>query len=317
MALPLQSACSVPVDPAFSGFSMKLRHRFPSRAATICLVAALGATAPFLTSIAATAPKKQLEIWPGRRVLLVLPISISTNWNSDPALGRAIVPLAQPQLQQALTATGKFSVTTPYRFDPVLRRGLTEKRVAENDLNALLASPTLETSRPVVDKLLFDQPVMTADVELVEVRVGGTPKVPTVQLQVSGKLYEQGNPNAVKSLVVTSPPTRGRTPSERLIAAAGLAFAELAAEFVNPPPAFDLPAPVAPTPTPAAKGTAPTTPVAPTTPATPAIPIAPVAPAIPLTPPGTLAPAPGAPFVPQLPAPQPPLGIAAGQEPTL
>jgi hypothetical protein len=297
---------------------MKLRHRLSSRAATIVLVAALGATAPFLTNTAHSAPKRELEIWPGRRVVLVLPIGVAPTWNSDPALGRAIVPLAQPQLQKALYNTGKFSTTLPYRFDPVLRRGLTEKRIAENDLTALLSSPSLITSRPVVDKLMFDQPVMTADVQLQEVRVGGTPKAPTVQLQVSGSLYEQGNPKPVKSITVTSEPVRGRTPSERLAAAADLAFMEIAREFVEPPPAFELPVPVAPAPTtkPTRPGSAPVTPArTPTTPAMGAVP--PAVPDIPMSPPNSLSPAPGVPFVPQLPPAQPPLGIAAGQEPTV
>lgn len=289
---------------------MKSRHRLSPRAATIALVAALGATAPFLTSVALTAPKNQLQIWPGRRVLLVLPLGVSETWNSDPALGRAIVPLAQPQLQRALINTGKFSVTLPYRFDPVLRRGLTEKRVAENDINALLATPSLATSRPVIDKLVFDQPVMTTEVKLEEVRIGGTAKLPTVQLQVSGRLYEQGNPNPVKSITVTSDPARGRTPSDRLVAAAAQAFQLIAAEFVEPPPAFDLPAPIAPTPTPGAAA-----PVRPATPATPSV--APVAPAPAVTAPNRLSPELGAPFVPQLPAAQPPLGIRAGEDPTV
>ena len=300
---------------------MKPRHRLSSRAATIVLVAALGATAPFLTSTARTAPKRQLEIWPGRRVVLVLPLGVSSTWNSDPALGRAIVPLAQPQLQKALANTGKFSTTLPYRFDPVLRRGLTEKRIAENDLTALLSAPSLETSRPVVDKLMFDQPVMTADVQLEEVRVGGTPKAPTVQLQVSGKLYEQGNPNPVKSVVVTSQPARGRTPADRLAVAADLAFMEIAREFVEPPPAFELPVPVAPTPTPKATrpGVAPATPATPgnTAPTATIDTVPPAVPDIPVSPPSSISPAPGVPFVPQLPPAQPPLGIAAGQDPTV
>lgn len=294
---------------------MKLRHRLSSRAATIVLVAALGATAPFLTGTSHSASKRELEIWPGRRVLLVLPLGVSETWNSDPALGRAIVPLAQPGLQKALTGTGKFSVTLPYRFDPVLRRGLTEKRIAENDLTALLASPSLETSRPVVDKLMFDQPVMTADVQLEEVRIGGTPNAPTVQLQVSGKLYEQGNPNPLKAIVVTSKPTRGRTPAERLVAAADQAFLEIAAEFVQAPPAFELPAPVAPAPTKAGTGSTP----APATigPSETQAPTPTLTPGVPVTPPNSLSPAPGVPFVPVLPPAQPPLGIAAGEDATI
>ena len=316
---------------------MKLRSRFPLRAATLGLVAALGVSAPFLTRATVGAPKKELEIWPGRRVLLLLPLAPSATWNADPELGRAIVPLAQPQLQSALTATDKFSITLPYRFDPVLRRGLLEKRIAENEITALLTTPTLATARPVVDKLTFDQPVMIAEIKLEELTVGGTPKAPTVQIQTSGLLYEQGNPNPIKSITVRSRPTSGRTPSERIRAAASQTFTEIAAEFVTPPVAFDLPLPPAPTPTPAkpkavkgkgngkngganagansgANGTA-TVPATAGEAATPPI-VAPAAPNA-IAPPNSLSTAPGAPLVPQLPAAQPPLGIAAGTEGTV
>jgi hypothetical protein len=299
---------------------MNTRSCLSARAATLGLVAALGAIAPFLTPVAHSAPKQQqLEIWPGRRVLLVLPLTVSSNWNADPALGRAIIPLATPELQRELTNTGKFSITLPYRFDPILRRALTEKRVAENDITALLASPSLETSRPVTDKLAFDQPVMVADIKLEELRVGGTPKMPTVQIQASGVLFEQGNPNPVKKIVVTSRPVMGKTPSERLSGAARAAFAEIAAEFVAAPPAFDLPMPEAPpepvAPAAGAAGTTSGTSAAAGVPAGAAparMPMTPPAPMGSVATPNGLPVAPGMPFVPQLPAGQPPLGVGAG-----
>lgn len=303
------------------------------RAATLAVVAALGAltpvAAPGLTSVAHAAPKPQLEIWPDRRVLLVLPIQLSPTWNADPQLGRAILPLAQPQVQQALTSTGKFSVTLPYRFDPVLRRGLTEKQLAENDITTLLSEPTLANSRPVIDQLKFDQPIMTTEVFLEELTIGGNSKQPTVQLQVSGKLYEQGNPNPVKSESYRSKPVGGKTPSERLIAAARDAFNGLAAAFVQPPAAFDLPAPIEVAPpattnkkgmgasgasgansssTPADKGSAAPVPAP--------VPMTPPAPLPSTATPNVLPATPGAPLVPALPAAEPPLGVTAGQDTT-
>lgn len=294
------------------------------RAATFVLVAALSASAPLLTSPVQAAPKAQLQIWPGRRVLLVLPLAVSPTWNADPQLGRAIIPLAQPQLQRAFYNTGKFSTTLPYRFDPVLRRGITEKQIAENDITALLADPSLTTARPVIDKLNFDQPVMTTEVFLEELTVGGTSDKPTVQIQASGKLYEQGNPNPIKTVSIRSNAATGKTPSDRLTAATDQVFKEIAEAFVEPPAAFDLPLPVAPAPTAAnqkgksgspAMGANLGGPMGGTPVGTP-VPMAP-APMSPTAPPNSLSSTPGAPFVPQLPAASPPLGVTAGEGTTI
>ena len=313
-----------------------MKYRFVSspRAATLSIVAALGAVAPFSTPTASAAPKPQLEIWPSRRVLLVLPLQVSPTWNADSQLGQAILPLAQPQLQQSLTNTGKFSVTLPYRFDPVLRRGLTEKQLAEDAITKLLSAPTLENARPVIDKLNFEQPVMTTEVFLEELTIGGDSKKPTVQLLVSGKLYQQGNPNPIKSETFRSRAVGGRTPSDRLIAAANDAFSGLAMTFVEPPAAFDLPAPIEVAPPPEAdakgdtKGKGKATVVTPAsgtdssaTPvragtsggATAMPPIAAPAPLPSTATPNALPAAPGAPLVPQLPAAEPPLGVTAGE----
>ncbi|PQV62733.1 hypothetical protein B1R32_12318 [Abditibacterium utsteinense] len=304
-----------------------MKHRFAlsPRAATFVLVAALGASTPFLTSPLQAAPKKeQLQIWPGRRVLLVLPVAVSPTWNADAQLGRAILPLAQPQLQKALYDTGKFSTTLPYRFDPVLRRGLTEKQIAENDITALLADPSLTTSRPVIDKLNFDQPVMTTEIFLEELTIGGTAKLPTVQIRASGKLYEQGNPDPIKTVSIRSNAVSGKTPSDRLIGATGQAFREIAAAFVEPPAAFDLPLPIESV-TSKDKAGRPTTQGSPANGSatgsnaagTNSAPMALPAPLPSIAPPNSLSSAPGAPFVPQLPAAQPPLGVTAGEDTTV
>lgn len=233
-------------------------------------------------------------------------------------LGRAIVLLAEPELQKALIGTGKFSPTLPYRFDPILRRGVKENQLTEEDITALLASPSLATSQPVLDKLTFDQPAMTTEIFLEELTIGGTPKQPTVQIRASGKLYQQGNPNAIKTVSVRSDALKGKTPSDRLTAAAGQAFREIAAAFVEPPAAFDLPLPVVPVTVKGKKGSASTSkpvaePMAGEVPgnmssAIPAETIA--APAsIPTAAPQILPTAPGAPLVPQLSAGAPPLGV--------
>lgn len=299
---------------------MNLRSRSRARAATFLLVAALGATAPFLTAsmrdaVARPASKNKLEVWPGRRVVMVLPLTTASTFNSDPQLGQAILPLAQPQLQQAMANTGKFSVTLPYRFDPILRRAVADKKLTNDDVSSLLQTPSLETARAVTDKLTFDQPVMIAEVKIEELRAGGTAKQPTLQIQASGRLYEQGSPDAVRSVVVTSQPARGEEVGDRITAASADVFNQIAAQFVEPPAAFQLPlpTPVEPTPTPTAQGSAATPSATPT--ATPGSAPTPTTPPL-VAPPNSLAPAPGTPFVPQLPAAQPPLGIAAGGEPT-
>jgi hypothetical protein len=207
---------------------------------------------------------------------------------------------------------------------------LTEKQLAEVDITTLLATPTLANSRPVIDKLNFEQPIMTTEVFLEELTIGGDAKKPTVQLQVSGKLYQQGNPNPIKSETYRSVAAGGRTPSDRLIAAARDAFKGLAMIYVEPPAAFDLPAPIevaapptngkkgngkATTPASAASGSTAMSASAPggarantSATATPPAPLPSTAT------PNALPSTPGAPLVPQLPVAQPPLGVTAGAD---
>ncbi|MBW3635538.1 MAG: hypothetical protein KY445_03600 [Armatimonadetes bacterium] len=300
---------------------MNFHPRCSSRSATLLWVAALGAFAPLLTVPAHAAPKTKkvapprlISAWPARRVLLVLPVTPSATWAGTPELGSAIGPLVQPELQEALSATGKFSPTIPHRFNPLLRRGLEEKRLAETDITPFVAAPTLETARAIVDKLAFEQPLMIADVRLEELVTGGTPNAPTVLLRVSGRLYEQGKPEPVESIEVISRPSGGKTPEARISAAAEQAFRELANGFVMSPviPEFSalMPAPgklvragVRPA-TPTLPGAMPGTPTMPSTPPT-------------IATPNRIAPTPGTPTVPQLPPPVPPLGVAAGGEATV
>lgn len=293
--------------------------------ALLALCAVSAGFSPLLCPTPAHAARRRpmLEIWPGRRVLLVLPLKIGPDWNAGPELAQAIQPLVRPQLQQALTDTDKFSVTLPYRFDPVLRRAVSDKKLSDDVVSALIANPSLETALPVFSSLTFNQTPMVADVQLEELRVGGTAKAPTVQLQVSGKLYEVGGNGPFRNVVVTSRAFGGRTPEARLQAAAADAFREMAMQFIEPPEAFQLPALVAPAPATSAGAATPATgeasgkmltgePTADSAMAGSATPKAPAA-----TPNSSAPTGQGGSIIPQLPPAQPPLGVAVPQEPTV
>src|SRR5262249_43574519 len=137
---------------------------------------------------------------------LLLPLKLGQGWNIDPAFGQALLPDAQQVLMDTLTASGKFSVVKPYRFNPILQRALQERRITKDMLNNLVDNPTLENARTVMQKLdpSFDQPALIGDFSIEEVRFSGTQKDTRVQAQVSGRLYELGAAVAVKSAVVTS-----------------------------------------------------------------------------------------------------------------
>lgn len=279
--------------------------KFSFRARLALLLVGGGTLSFAATSLmpAVVAQSRRLEIWPAQRVLLSLPLQVGANFSSDASLSRAIVPLVEPELRRALESTDKFSTMATYRFDPVLRRAVLENRVADAEVTTLVQTPTLENAQTVLGKLSFSQPAMILETTLEELRVGGTPRNPTVQLQVSGRLHEVGG-GLFRSATVTSRPYGGRTPEARLAAAARDAFNELAEQFVAPPESFALPAPPAPTPAP--RRPAPTPRPAPAT--------QPVPPAFSdssatVQPPGVLAPTQGVPFVPVLPPAQPPLGL--------
>ncbi len=317
---------------------MKFRLRLQLRATATFALVALGATAPFWTPPARTAEtvkasskkpaamlQKPSEYWPGRRVLIVLPVKPGAAWSADAELARALAPLAQTQLQEALGATDKFSATSAHRFNPVFQRALLEKRLTEEDITPFVAAPSLEGAQGIVSKLTFEQPLMIADVRLEELIPGGTVKAPTTQLRISGKLYEQGTAEPVKTLEVTSRPAGGKTPDVRVSAAARQAFDELAHGFVTRLPVPNLvelmPPPPEPTPRPrpGRRGKRPATsamvpnPIPSSAPTPGAAPVAPsVAPPAVATP-NIIPSTPGAPIVPQLPAAQPPLDIAPGE----
>ncbi len=260
---------------------------------------------PAFTPSAQAKPKQVLEIWPDQRVLLVLPLAIGPDWNGGPELAEAAKPLIRPYVQQALNDTGKFSITLPYRFDPILRRAVVENRISQDIITPFVASPSLATAQPVFSQLKFEQVPMVTEIQLEEIRVGGTPKQPTVQLQMSGKLYEIGGSGPFRSIVVTSDAMGGRTPEARLQAAASNAAQQIAAYFVKPPESFQLPESLqikedAATPATDAK--------------TPATPVRPATNSAPSTQPNGMAPQSGLSTIPVLPPTTPPLGIDPGGE---
>ena len=232
-----------------------MKKYFDSPARRAAFVAAgvlsLGAVCgPALISPAQAAPvaKNVLEIWPGQRVLLILPITIGPDWNGGAELGQATTALVRPDLQQALSQTGKFSTISPYRFDPILRRAVADSRLSDDVITPFVDAPTLETAAPVFAELNFDQVPMATQVQLEELRVGGTDKKPTLQMQISAKLYEIGAQGGTqtRSIVVTSDAVEGRTPEDRLRNAAANAFTQIADYFVKAPDSFQLPASLMP-----------------------------------------------------------------------
>lgn len=240
----------------------KITNRFSSRHWRVALLGvALGAaTVPFLLAMPRAEAKKRddtvpkLQLWPGQRVTVVLPTTLGADWNNDPQLGTAILPVIAPELQNALIRTQKFSLTLPYRFDPILLRAQQERRVAPSDLDVYLGAPTIQSVQPVMGKFSFDQPFMVVETKLEALTISGTPKQPLVSVKVSGTMYEGST--VVRRAVVTSRSFGGKTPEARLMAAAAQAFDDLADQFVTAPPSFELPLPIVPTPTPAPAKTA-------------------------------------------------------------
>ncbi len=216
----------------------------------LCAVGLLVSTA--CAPIAHAAPRNKkvtsLEIWPGRRTLIVLPLSVATGFvegdgSGSDALGRALVPVITPQLSNALAATRKFSITRPYKFDPLLIRAIADKSLTQDDANTFIENPSLSVSQNVLTQLGLDQPGTVAQLTLQTLRVGGTKAAPTVQLTVHGDLYEASGTQPLRSITVTSRPFAGRTPDERLRSAADQVFTDIANAFVEPPSEFQLPAP--------------------------------------------------------------------------
>jgi hypothetical protein len=268
------------------------RHSYSGRRflATALWSGALASITLLAPQAAHAAPRPKagsIEPWPGRRVVLLLPLQLGAGFNADRDFGQAILTRAEQNLQAQLEKTGKFSVIQGYRFNPLIQRALQEKRLTEEQVTNLGQTPSVENATTVLNQFTFDRTPMIAQFSLEEVRSSGTAERPSVQAQVSGRLYELGNQVAFKSPVITSDPVQtGRNNIERYLGAADNAFMQIAAEMVAPLEDIQLPA--APETTPAT-GTpeAGTTPApTPTTPAPAAATPTPAAPANPVTLPG-------------------------------
>lgn len=209
------------------------------------------------------------EAWPGRRVVLLLPLQLSDNWNADPQWGQRLLGPSEHRVRRALEATGKFSVIQTYQFDPVLQRALQDKLIDKTQLDALVATPTLQTAGGVggiLDKLGFPLKPLIADFRLEEVRSSGDPKAPSVQVQVLGKLYELNSEAAQQTKVFTSDPVKKRgTQFDQVLDAADNAFIMVANEFVRPPAEIALPRAEPAKTTPKATGKKPVKPARPNT----------------------------------------------------
>jgi hypothetical protein len=190
-----------------------------------------------------------IEPWAGRRVLFMMPLQLGEGWNADVNFGRAILPRAEELLQNQLQKTGKFSVVRAHRFSPLIQRGLQEKRLTEDQVIGAIgddktgALPTLEGVSNVLGQFVFDRPAMIADFRLQEVRSGGDAMHPSVQVQVTGHLYEMTpgpTPTyaevTIKSpITFTSAPARdGRNNIDRFLMASDNAFMQIADGFVAP-----------------------------------------------------------------------------------
>jgi len=134
------------------------------------------AGAATVAGAARKAPAPVLEVWPGQRVVMLLPLKLGEGWNADPALDDAILGQAEYQLRMALLATRKFSVIQPYRFSPILQRAVQDRRITQPELDSLVENPSVETATVVLEKLGFDRKPMIADFTLEEVRVTVPPK---------------------------------------------------------------------------------------------------------------------------------------------
>ncbi len=175
------------------------------------------------------------EVWPGRRLVMLLPLQLSDNWNADVRWGQTLLRPSESQLRKALEATGKFSVVQPYRFDPILQRALLDKRIAKDQIEDLVTTPSLQSASSILANLGFDLTPMIADFRLEEVRASGSEKAPTIQVQVLGKLYPLNSQEADQTKVFTSDPERYRISQfDTVINAATNAFQMVASEFVKP-----------------------------------------------------------------------------------
>lgn len=195
------------------------------------------------------------EPWPTQRVVLILPLQLGPGWNLNREQAAPILPEAEQKLQQAMQRTGKFSTTQLHRYHPIFLRAIQDKVLTREQVNTVLATPTVEAIQGALGKMRFDQPPLLAEFAMEEISTEAGSPIPTVRSQVTGKLYEANDPVAFKTIVVTSEPVplynarkKGnqtvyvrRNAAERIIAAADDAFIQIAREFVKPLDEIKLP----------------------------------------------------------------------------
>lgn len=249
-----------------------------------------------------------IEAWPGQRVMLVLPLALGANWNADPALGHALLLDGESNLERALQQTGKLSVLQLQRNNPVFQRALQDKVVTNDDLMTWApvdAPPSLDSARQALGKLQssFTQAPLIGEFAVEEIRSSGEMRRPSVQVQVSGRMYDGTNVVPLKNISVTSNPvSSGRDTLKAIRLATNNAFQQVAAQLTSPIMITNLPSGEGATmpamggnTAPAAHGTVVTTPAQPTKPVAPTLPNntapATLPPAIPV-PGGTESPAP-------------------------
>ena len=197
---------------------------------------------PFTASPAlAKPPLPTTEVWPGRRVVFLLPLQLSDNWNADPVWGKRLLGPAEQRLRSALENTGKFSVVQPYQFDPILQRAVQEKRIDKAQLDTMIDTPNLQTASGVLDKLGFPLPPLIAEFRLEEVRSSGDAKAPSVQMQVLGKLHALNSQEAETKVFTSDPIRRRGSQFDQTLDAAANAFQMVANDFVRPPAEIELP----------------------------------------------------------------------------
>jgi hypothetical protein len=200
------------------------------------------------------------EPWPAQRTVLLLPLQFGPGWNLDKERAAAIMPEAEQKLQVALQRTGKFSTTQVHRYNPIFLRAVQDKLLTKEQVDAIVAAPTLQNVQEALSKINFRQAPLIAEFSMEEITTEAGAPVPNVRAQVTGKLYEATDGVAIRTVVVTSDPqplyyTRKkgkntvyvrRSSSERVLSAANNAFDQIAKEFVKPLEDITLPEPVIP-----------------------------------------------------------------------
>jgi hypothetical protein len=215
-----------------------------------------------LTSAATTDP------WPGRRVLLLLPLRTGSNWKANREFTQALLSQAQASLRTVLNGSGKFSLLEVKRFNPVLMRAVQDGVATSDDLNTLLAQPTTPNAMAFLSKVSFNAAPRQAfsapavigsfvleNVELTEDNA--------LRVKVTGRMYAPDSPEVIRALSATTTVPFSTMSGVSMRVPALTAFTtglnRIVSEFVRYPSEREtLMAEPAATPTPAAPAATPT-----------------------------------------------------------